>query len=582
MESGGFGAATGRDPGARPASVPGKATQSRTFPRLLHTEMNRRLFSVFLFCLLTLPATARQVPRMGVVWDPPSDLLEAEADLRAIRAMGFTAVRTHLLDRIEILVLADTLGIDVYQEFELHFLTAEEMTDTLGAVRGRLADALVSTEEHRSARHFGFGFAPSTSDEAVCSILEELAGWARQRAAPGVQFYYVSWLPRADRCSESVDLVLLDDPIHDRPLHLLDAWSGSGPVGLAATGRRVDPEAGRGLLIESSEERQALFFEETIPRIRARNDLAVVFLYRWQDPPANDLSAFQPAPFGVVYGLQDDTGRARLARDVAEGILARGQTTFRLLAGTAPRAGASWFVLLGWLVLATIAVMVAASPRFRAMIPRYFFAHGFYRHAIQEGRDVLTVLSTVMLILLGLVIGLLGAQVTRMLTDSAPLHAFWYRTGVDGRAAMNALLTDDALLVIFIGSAGLLALVFWVFVWTLAGRRRAPLKPSQALATAVWPRWPMMLLLVAAMVVDGLGADAFRRSIEWMPAAWLAVALWGTIRTNIDLAQIARANPVATVVLWLVSPVVLLLAGAVTFMLVKPELAALLWSLWSP
>ncbi len=518
---------------------------------------------------------------MGVVWDPPADLLEAEADLRAIRAMGFTAVRTHLLDRVELLVLADTLGIDLYQELQLYFLTAREFTDTLAVARGLLADALASTEDHPSARHFGFAFAPSTMEEALCGTLDEFVPWARQRGAPGVQFYYVSWLPRSDRCSESVNLVLLDDPIHDRPVDLLERWSGSGRIGLAAVGRRVDPGAERGLLVESSEELQALFLEETIPKLLARTDLSVAFLYRWQDAPPEDLDAFHPAPFGTVYGLQDEAGRARLARDVAEGMLAHGQTTFRLLAGTPPREGASWFVLLGWLVLATIAVMVAASPRFRAMIPRYFFAHGFYRHAIQEGRDVLTVLSTVMLVLLGLVIGLLGAQVTRMMTDSATLHALWYRSGPDGRAAMNALLTDDALLVVFIGSAGLLALVFWVFVWTLAGRGRAPLKPSQALATAVWPRWPMMLLLVAAMVVDGLGEAAFRRSIEWMPAAWLAVALWGTIRTNVDLAQIARVNPVATVILWLVSPVVLLLAGAVAFMLVKPELAALLWSLWS-
>ena len=91
----------------------------------------------------------------------------------------------------------------------------------------------------------------------------------------------------------------------------------------------------------------------------------------------------------------------------------------------------------------------------------------------------------------------------------------------------------------------------------------------------------MMLLLVAAMVVDGLGEESFRGAIEWMPALWLAVAIWGTIRTNIDLAQIARVNPIATVILWLVSPVVLLLGAAVTFMLIRPELAALLWSLWS-
>jgi hypothetical protein len=542
--------------------------------------MRRYISWAFVLAALVAQASAQRAPRLGVVWDPPADPLQAEADLRAIRSMGFDAVRTGLIDRTSLLDLADTLGIHVYQEIPLHFSTASELTDTLGVVRRLVADALVAAEDHPSARHLGFAFAPSTVQEDVCAILAELADFARRRAAPEVRYYYVSWLPHEDRCGEAVDLVLLDDPIHDRPLRLLDRWTGSGPVGLAAVGRRVDPEADRGLLVEGSEERQALYFEETIPRLLDRSDLSVAFLYRWQDPDPYDSGAFHPAPFGAVYGLQDETGRARLARDVAEGLLARGQTTFRLLAGTAPRPGASWFVLLGWLVFATLSVMVAASPRFRAMIPRYFFAHGFYRHAIQEGRDVLTVISTVMLVLLGLTIGLLGAQVTRMLTDAAPLHALWYRAGAEGRSAMDALLTDEALLVVAIGSAGLLVLVIWVFVWTVI-RRGAALKPSQALATAVWPRWPMMILLVAAMVVDGLDEEAFRRSIEWMPAAWFAVALWGTIRTNIDLAQIARVNPAATVVLWLVSPVVLLLGGAVAFMLLRPELAALLWALWS-
>lgn len=543
--------------------------------------MKRRLTWVFVLVLTVAPAAAQEMQRIGVVWDPPADLLQAEADLRAIRSMGFGAVRTHLLDRSELLDLADTLGLDVYQELAVQFLTASELTDTLGTVRGLLEDALAAADGHPSARHFGLAFAPASDDDGLCDLLDGLIARIRGRGAPDVRFYYVSWLPQSDRCSDRVDLVLLDDPIHDRPLRLLDRWSGVGDVGLAAVGRRINPGAERGLLVEGSEERQALYFEEMLPELLGRDGLAITFLYRWQDPGPTDLEAFHPAPFGSVYGLQDEAGRARLARNVAEGLLARGQTSFRLLAGLPPKEGASWFVMLGWLVLATIAVMVAASPRFRAMIPRYFLAHGFYRHAIQEGRDVLTVLSTVMLVLLGLVIGLLGAQVTRMMTDAAPLHALWFRSGPDGRSAMNALLTDEPLLVLFIGSAGLLALVIWVFGWTIAGRSRTPLKPSQALATAVWPRWPMMLLLVAAMVVDGLDEETFRGSIEWMPAVWLAVAIWGTIRTNIDLSQIARVNPVATVILWFVSPVVLLLAAAVTFMLMKPELAALLWSLWS-
>lgn len=556
----------------------------RTFRPDRSEPMTRLSAWIFVLLFVAGTAAAQRAPQVGVVWDPPSDVLQAEADLRAMRAMGFDAVRTRILRRPSLLELADVLGLELYQEVTLPFRTGSELTDTLGSVRTALADALVMAEGHRSARMFGFAFAPATSEESVCAALAELADFARRRAAPEVRYYYVSWLPESDRCAGAVDLVLLDDPVHDRPLRLLNRWRGESRVGLAAVGRRVDPEAARGLLVPDSEERQALFLEETLPAVRARRDLAVAFVFRWQDPPDGARDAFHPSPFGAVYGLQDETGRPRLARDVVEGILVRGQTTFRLLAGSPPGPVASWFVLLGWLVLATMAILVAASPRFRSMIPRYFFAHGFYRHAIQEGRDVLSVISTVLLVLLGTIIGLLGAQVTRMLTDSAPVHALWYRATVEGRAAMDALLTDQALLVVFIGSAGLLTLVFWVSVWTLAMQRRSPLKPSQALATAVWPRWPMLVLLIVAMVLDGVervDRETFRQAVAWMPAAWFLIALWGTIRTNVDLAQIARVNPAATVVLWLVSPVVLLMAGVVAVMLLRPELSAMLWALWS-
>lgn len=530
----------------------------------------KALLPVLLAAMTVAPA-ASQV-RFGVVWNPPADRLEAEADLTAMRAMGFSAVRTGIVEDGSLLSIADSLGISVYQELSLDVATASEVSAAVPRLREELSRALATSDGHPSATWFGLAYAPATYREDACRALRQLVDYARPRAAPGTRFYYVSWFPGRDRCSDVVDLVLLDDAAHDRPTALLAAWRDSGPVGLAAVGRWIDPGASPGVRNLHSEERQALFLADVLPQLRASR-AEVVFLYRWQDPV--DEGAFHPAPLRRVHGLHDETGRARPARDVAARALTVGQTAFALSEGQGADDRNSVFVLFGLLVFLGIAVMLGVSPRFRAMAPRYFVAHGFYRSAVQDGREAPGYVASVLAVLLGVVIGLLSWMVFLSAMDGLAVHGLWYRSGPGARGAMDALAANPVLFAVLAGSVGLFALVFWLSAWSFAASRRSKLRAPQALLLATWPRWPMLILLLAAMLIVAAGLDGRTREIEWIVMAWYGSAAWGTVRGSLDLARVSRVNALVMVLYWLLSPVVLLTVLALAVQALDPEAAGL-------
>lgn len=528
------------------------------------------LKSLFLVVALGVlqPATAQT--RFGVVWDPPADRLEVEADLTAIRAMGFSAVRTGLLEDDYILVLSDSLGITVYQELFIPLQTGPELTAAVPDLRDRLGRSLAVSEGHPSAAWFGVAYAPATNQARTCQAIKSLVDHARPRAAPDTRFYYVSWLPQSDVCTSNVDLVLVDDAMHDQPMALLSRWRASTPVGLAGVGRAVAPEGPPGLLNERSEERQAAFLADALAALRDSRAV-VVFLYRWQDPARPEV--FHPAPLKGVFGLQDETGRARPARDVAERALTVGQSVFALRDGVRAAEDTSWFLLAGLLVFLAIAVMMAVSARFRAMAPRYFVAHGFYRNAVHEGRDTPGYVAAGMLAILGIVMGLLAWLPLRLLASEPALHALWFRSQPDLQGAIDGIVNTPALFTVLAGAVGLLATVFWLSAWSVAANRRSRLSAAQALLLAVFPRWPMLVLLLASMVLIANWPANARYWVEILLTAWFVSALWGTARGNADLARVARTNMLVTLVYWLLSPVVVLVVVGMLFRTLQSDAA---------
>ncbi len=494
------------------------------------------------------PARAQPKVWKGVVWAAPADVRQAEGDLIRMRRAGVEAVRTGLVRDERLLALADTLGLRFFQELPLDALPAARLADTLAFARETLRRALARARGHPSARHFGLARRSDTSVAEACDFFRALAGMRPD----GVRVYYVSVFTAADRCRDAVDFVLLDG--RDRLPPVTD-WTGRG---LATLGAWVDPDGPRGLRNAHAPEAQARFLET---RLNALLDAAsppvAVFVHRWRDAaPDADADPEPPDPYGRRYGLHDRTGRPRLAFDVTAGVYTGRQRVFAFPAGRAPGPGAPWIVLVGWAVVAMLAVHYARSPRFRFMAPRYFLAHGFYRDAVREGRDVLPMTSALLLLAIAAGVGMTASVVFGAITDTrAVMTALrWLPGGM--RETLAGLLGQPWLLALTAGSLYALALALWAAALAFVARRRRPLTPGQVFMLVVWPRWMLLPLMAAAMVLGARPVSPGTAAA--LAGAWLLLTLWATVRTLIDFARITRAPFARTLAAAFTHPFVLL------------------------
>jgi len=510
-------------------------------------------FAALLACAASLPVRAQPRVWKGVVWAAPADVAHAEADLIRMRAAGVEAVRTGLVREERLLSLADTLGLRLFQELPLDALPAARLADTLAFARETLRRALARARGHRSARHFGLARRSDTSDPEACDFFRALAGMRPD----GVRLYYVSAFTTADRCRDAVDFALLD--ARDRLPPVTD-WTGRG---LATLGAWVDPDGPPGLRNPHAPEAQARFLETHLNALLdAANPPVAVFVHRWRDadPDAPDADPEPPDPYGRRYGLHDRAGRPRPAFDVMAGIYTGRQRVFAFPPGRAPGPGAPWIVLIGWAVVAMIAGHYVRSPRFRFMAPRYFLAHGFYCDAVREGRDVLPMTSALLLLAIAVSVGMTASVVFGAILDSrAMMSALQWLPG-SVRITLAGLLRQPWLLALTAGSLYALALAVWAGVLALVARRRRPLAPGQVFMLVVWPRWTLLPLMVAAMVLASQPVSA--GAAPALAGAWLLLTLWATARTLLDFSRITRAPLSRTLTAALTHPFVLLGAPA--------------------
>ncbi|MDX1740707.1 MAG: hypothetical protein R3178_05405, partial [Rhodothermales bacterium] len=109
-----------------------------------------------------------QAMRVGTTWSPPEDPDLAEKDLREMKAAGFSIVRLGRLATADLMVLADTLGIDVYQDLPVRAVTSNVLADTLPAARAIISDIAFMTHRHRSLKGVGLVDLLDSSDPAAC------------------------------------------------------------------------------------------------------------------------------------------------------------------------------------------------------------------------------------------------------------------------------------------------------------------------------------------------------------------------------------------------------------------------------
>ena len=517
-------------------------------------------FAVLILALLVSTAAhaqsgedpAREAPdARGVVWAAPVDARAAALELVRIRAAGFDAVRTGPVTNERVLRTADSLGLALYQELPVEHASAAGLRAALPGARRMLDGLLARARKHPSARAFGLARRADTSDPAACAYFDTLTTRVRASGLPGARTYYVGAFVEADRCARSVDVVLLPTRDDAAPERRLERWARAHgtPVGLAAVGFRVQPGA-RGLRAVRSPEAQARAFETVFAR--ADGLAAPLFVYRWRDGRA----ALADEPFDEHYGLLDAAGRSRPALRVVRGALV-GEPALLSFEGGGREGRTPWLVLGFWLAVGLIALVYAVEPRVRALVPRYFRAHGFYREGVRDARDTLALQTLALTVAVALLTGVLWAALAAAFREQ-PAFEFAFAGLAGGVAsAFAGLLARPGLLVLAVAVVHAGMMTLWAVLFYVAAPRRYLVGVWQALALIVWPRWTTLPLALAALLARTLPAERALDAALVVAGAWAACALWAMLRTLADFTLAARLPLLRTAALAFAHPLVL-------------------------
>lgn len=483
-----------------------------------------------------------------MVWTVPEDFRRAASDLLEMHEVGIRHVRTGAVSDPSILGMADSLSIALYRGIPVWGYSARSLEDSLAVLQAETARLAASTVPG----WIGLGSWLSTADPRTCRIIETLAGIVRDG---GHQAYYVTPLVKADACGHAVDLVLLDVLEETQPERVLGAYRRAHPdvrVGLASTGTAVIPGTPAGHNIPGSAAYQARFMESVLTDLSGET----LFLHRWRDHPESD-------PWGRRYGLYDRTDNPRPALQVVRGLSLGLQDAFAL-----PRADVRspfpWLPVMGWSLLGFLGILYAGSPRFRSMVPRYFMAHGFYRNAVREAREVLPLTSTALITVAGLSIGLVGTVFLTGVHDAVVGRYVYGHLPVNWQPGITAILEAPLVLSILLGCLALLSLSFWMSLWVVVAGKRSPLLASQALMLAVWPRWQVLPLLPVAMVLYG---TPYVLPKVGLGVLWIVASHWASMRTAVDISRVSRIRTGTAIVLSILNPEFLLAMVVLLWML---------------
>lgn len=543
---------------------------------------------LLLLFFLSLPVVAQSMPEVpeplqGVVWREPTDPAIAAEDLVRMREMGVQAIRTPPVEARRLLTLADTLGLTVLQDLPLSNLPAYRLRDTLRYALRTLAPLVRRAHSHPSSVHFGLATNSDTSDSLACAFFEQAAAYVRRQGPPHSRVYYVTRIIEEDRCGRVVDFVLLDALGSKDPLAILRRWRQAHPnvpVGLAAVGTWVSSEETRGLGVPGSPEEQARYLERHLRRLLLDEEGVPlgVFVYQWRDEysslpsPAFDLRN----PYLEAFGLFNTQGEARPAASVVAGIYGQRQMVFAFPAGEVRPHGPSVSTMTGWTIILLLGVIYFASPRFRQMVPRYFGARGFYREAIREGRDVLLVAAALPLAVFSLSVGVIWMVVIEAVRSSPTFVLLHGWLPVSLGEVLVTLLAQPWMLLVVLSCIYASSVTIWSASLAFAARNRYPLSPAQAIMLTTWPRWPLMVAMIAAMVVATMPAEQAFRPALYLVLAWLAITLFATVRALVDYRAITRVPPTRALAMAFFNPFVLLLiALLVVASQSRPEIAYL-------
>lgn len=540
--------------------------------------------------MCTVVTTASAQPQRGMVWNPPTNEARAVSELFEIKATGVEALRTPLLLSDTLYATADSLGLQLYQDLPFQYMPANTLLDSLDYAKQLIREAVRWADRYASVRHFGLGRHNDTSEESACTFFKTVAQEARRYSAQSLLFYQISTFIEDEQCADAVDIVLLDVRNETEPLSFLKRWRERHPdqvVGFGALGTWVEPasEDDDGYRLLNSPAYQARYLEDHLNAIfqtDSQIDLASVFVYRWSDIRLQypSVSHNLKYPFRHSYGLKTNRGTSRPAYQVIRGIYTREQTVFAFPVGEEKSPGASWIILLGWFTIALLGIAYAYFPRFSPNVRRYFSAHGFYRSAVEEGRELLFGPTLLLLVVVMISFGIAGTVILDTVRVSEAFSALVRWLPQTSRSTLVALLSNQLVMILVLASVFAVAVTIWTSVLSATtARNRRRLLPGQTFMLVVWPQWPLILAMVAAIVISTL--DKIHAPM-WALVLFVLLALAllaAVVRAYRDYAGITRPNFFQTLIACLGNPFVLILIAGIYLSIQYGDKFAFFWHL---
>ena len=511
--------------------------------------------------LLLVSATAQETPLKGVVWSVPADIGRAEADLAVMRRMGVEAVRTEIILDGRILTHADSLGLVLFQDLPIEWLSATALRDTLDYALELLETAIERSADHPSARNFGLARLSDSSSPRGCGYFARLT--ERVRRLPRGRTYYVTAFVQDDLCSSEVDMVLIDVSAGSAPLDLLRRWRRRTPAGIADLGTGV-AEASVGLLDPRSSESQARYLETQLSLLQnASESPDAIFVYRYRDSRPQAAKGF---------GLFAADGTSRPALDVVRGIFTGSQRVFAFVPGRPPPAPMPWNLLLGWVALGMLAACFALSGRYRDLLRRYFGRHGFYRDSVRSGREVRLSISVIVLAALALCAGVFGSMLLESVRHHAAVTYVIASLPHGVQQTVMDIMGRPWLLVLLLGLQHAFGLVLWAAAFSAFSRVPA----SGSLTIVAWTRWPLALLAFIALIVPSLPPRLSGTLLILLTGTWALVTCTAIVRTLLDFGAIASVRRGMLITMATLNPVTVpLLVGLLTLILWKDGIQGL-------
>lgn len=456
-------------------------------PEILRTEASR-----------PPSPTPADTTHLGVVWTPPSPPDSALAELNRIDDTGASAVRVTRLPSDTVAGRADTLGLHLYVDLPVAYVSASRLPDTLAQMEDTVNRLRTLAQRHPSITHVGLGHGVDTTVPVACKTLRRWTARIHQWTSSPRTYYVTPFSVDADRCADAVNRPLLDVRALPAPINRWEAWrSQSASVGLGAMGTWVHPSTALGLRNPHSPERQARYLERALSRVldSTRTSPPVVFISRWGDRSSPLLPSRR-------YGLHAPEGTPRPAASVVRGFYTGTQRVFAFPSGPIPAEGPYGTILLAWGLVAVLGGLYARSLFVRRTVDRYFTAPGFYRDALREGRDLDPGANG---LLLGVVAAVLGTTATcaariaasQPLTDRV-IAALPRNVGRLLAGGIEHPVTAGLL----IGAGVLVLLLLWTTALVLVARWKTRFSLVQGLVLVVWPCWPALLALPFALITE--------------------------------------------------------------------------------